>query len=125
MRDRPDPFALLSIVADTLHADVIPNLTGAAAYQARIAASLVAMVAREIRQGPGDDAAEIARLRALLGRGEGELADLNADFAARLRDGRLMMESPDVAAHLWATTHSKLAVDQPAFPRYRQLKAGA
>ena len=28
MRDQPDPIALLTIVAETLHADVIPNLSG-------------------------------------------------------------------------------------------------
>ncbi len=121
MRDQPDPAALLAIVAETLHADVIPNLTGPAAYQARIAASLVAMVARELQQGPADDAAETLRLKALLEASDGNLAELNSELAARLRDGRLAIDSPGVAQHLWATTLAKLAVDQPAFARYRQL----
>jgi hypothetical protein len=123
MRDQPGPVALLKIVGETLQNDVIPNLAGPSAYQARIAASLVAIITRELQRGATDDAAESARLRALGVQGD-DLTALNADLAERLRDGRLSLESADVAAHLWETTLAKMAVDQPGFARYRQLSGG-
>ena len=125
MRDRPDAAALLAIVADVLRDQVIPHLDGAAAYQARIAASLVAIVRRGEERGVADDEAELTRLRALLAREDGDLHALNVDLAARLRDGSIALEDAPVAEHLWATTLAKLAVDQPGFARYRALTGTA
>lgn len=122
MRDEPGPIALLNIVAETLHADVIPSLTGAPAYQARIAASLVAIVLRELQHGPAADDRETERLKVLLGVGDGELPELNRELATRLRSGQMAPDDPDVAKHLWQTVMDKLEVDQPTFARYRQLK---
>lgn len=122
MRDEPGPIALLKIVAETLHADVVPSLTGAPAYQARIAASLVTMVLRELQHGSAADDREAERLKALLGVSDGKLPELNRELAAHLRSGTMALEDSDVAKHLWQTVMDKLAVDQPTFARYRQLR---
>ena len=75
--------------------------------------------AREAQLAPASDAAELDRLVALLGR-TGSLAELNAELAARLSDGRMSLETPDLKAHLWATSMAKLAVDQPGYASYRR-----
>lgn len=118
MEDRPDSAALLDAVEALLRDEVVPRLDGATAYHARIATSVVAVVARQLRLGPAAAAAEIGRLRALLGDG----ADA-AMLADRLRDGSSSIDDPAVADHLWLTTRAKLAIDQPRYPRLAQLEA--
>ncbi|KQT35312.1 hypothetical protein ASG29_04235 [Sphingomonas sp. Leaf412] len=119
MHDPPDAAALLDIVGDLLRTAIVPELDGALAYQARIAASLVAIAAREIRAAPADDAAEVASLRAILGTDD-DLRALNVDLARRLADRSLDIGSPGVADFLRRTTLAKLAVDQPRFPRLHE-----
>lgn len=65
MHDRPDAPALLDAVETLLRDAIVPQLTGATAYHARIAASVVAIVARELRLGPAAERAEAERLGAL------------------------------------------------------------
>ena len=120
MHDNPDPGDLLDMVADVLRTTIMPQLDFPGAYQARIAANVVAIVARQWRQGSADDAAELTRLRGLLDH-DGDLAALNHVLAEQLRDGRASLEHPDVASHLWTTSLAKLAVDQPRYARYRQV----
>ena len=118
MEDRPDSAALLDAVEALLRDDIVPRLNGATAYHARIAASVVAIVARQLRLGPAADAAERERLsRFLDGMGDPAL------LAERLRDGKLAIDDPGVADHLWRTTLAKLAIDQPRYPRLAQLEA--
>jgi hypothetical protein len=125
MQDRPTDAELLGIVADTLRTAVIPELTGPAAYKARIAASLVAMVARALVRGHGAEREEAERLRALLDRDGGDLASLNRELAARIRDGGVAEDDPLLLIHLWRTTLDKLAIDQPTYPRYTTVANGA
>ena len=71
---------------------------------------------------PAQDAAELARLTALLGQ-TGSLLDLNTELARRLDAGEADLTTPGVAEHLWATTLAKLAVDQPNYSGYRAALA--
>jgi hypothetical protein len=113
MQDEPHPPEILHAVADFLRQIVVPQTTGATAYQARIAAAALDLVRRQLEQA-GAQAAEQDRLRALLNQ-DGPLPTLTAELARRLRDGTLDLASPGVAAHLWAATRDKLAVDQPRY----------
>jgi hypothetical protein len=113
MQDEPHPPEILHAVADFLRQIVVPQTTGATAYQARIAAAALDLVRRQLEQA-GAQAAEQDRLRALLNQ-DGPLPTLTAELARRLRDGMLDLSSPGVAAHLWAATRDKLAVDQPRY----------
>ncbi len=113
MQDEPHPPEILHAVADFLRQIVVPQTTGATAYQARIAAAALDLVRRQLEQA-GKEAAEQDRLRALLNQ-DGPLPTLTAELARRLRDGTLDLSSPGVAAHLWAATRDKLAVDQPRY----------
>jgi hypothetical protein len=65
------------------------------------------------------DAAELARLKSLLG-ADGSLADLNRALADKIASGEADLETPGLAEHLWQTTLAKLAVDQPNYGSYRR-----
>jgi hypothetical protein len=117
MQDRPDPLDLVRTVAFTLRERLMPKLSGSAAFEARVAANALDVVARQLDLAAGSDAAEMANLEALLGE-HGSLRDLNAELCTRIADGTIAADDPALLAHLWVTTLDKLAVDQPTYAAY-------
>ncbi|MGC2084317.1 MAG: DUF6285 domain-containing protein, partial [Bradyrhizobium sp.] len=77
------------------------------------------LVVRQLTQAEASDAAEEARLRALLG-STGSLFELNRELAEKLANGALDLSTPGVREHLWQTTLDKLAVDQPNYASYKR-----
>jgi hypothetical protein len=122
MQDKPDPDDILAAIAVFLRGTVMPQASPRIAFQTRVAAGALDLVRRQIALGPPAEAAELDRLRALLGQ-DGSLADLNAGLADGLDSGVLDLATPGVAAHLWASTLEKLAVDQPNYSGYRAALA--
>lgn len=120
MQDEPAPPEILAAVAAFLRDSVIPQATPLVAYQARVAANAIDLVARQLTLAPGTDAAELAGLRALLGR-DGGLHELNGALAEGLASGAI--DPAAVAPHLRAATLAKLAVDQPNYAGYRAALA--
>lgn len=114
MLDDPRPEELLAAVARLLREEIGPQLTDAAAFHARVAANALDLVRRQIADEAAIDAAENARLAALLGT-SGTTAGLNRLLAARLRAGAGEAEMPGLMDHLWETTLTKIAVDQPRY----------
>ncbi len=84
-------------------------------YLALVARNAVAIVQREMELGPAADARAAARLREFLD-GPGDLAALERELAARIRDGAIGVGTPGLMAHLRAQVLDHLAIDQP---RYR------
>ena len=132
MQDSPSPEQLLAAVARFLRDEAGPALAGAGqgalAYQARVAANMLDTVRRQGLLAPAADAAELARLQALLGSrdsdaGAGSLPALNQRLADSMAAGALTLDTPGLADHLWHTTLAKLAVDQPGYETYRRLTA--
>jgi hypothetical protein len=119
MQDEPRAAEILPALAKFLRETVTTDHSAHTMFQARVAANACDLAAREAQLAPASDAAELERLTALLGR-TGSLAELNAELAARLHDGTLSLETPDLKAHLWATSMAKLAVDQPGYASYRR-----
>ena len=117
MQDKPDAAVLLESVVAFLRDTAIPNLPAREAFEARVAAGALELVQRDLALRRGFEDAERSRLEAILGR-TGTLADLNPEFAQRLRDGSIDPAAPEVAEHLWATALEKLAVDQPRYAAY-------
>ena len=74
---------------------------------------------RQLTQEEGSDAAEVKRLRALLGT-DGSVTDLNRTLAERIAKGEVDLATPGLAEHLWQTTMDKLAVDQPNYASYKR-----
>lgn len=116
MHDDPAAPELLEAVAELLRAAIVPGLEGALAYQARIAGSLIGLVARELRAGPIEPEWERDSLRALLGE-DGEPQVLRAKLAERIAARTLSIDDPSVAAHLRRVALAKLGVDQPDLAR--------
>ena len=74
---------------------------------------------RQLTLEEGGDAAEVERLRALLGM-HGSLTELNRALAERIAKGEVDLQTPGLAEHLWQTTMDKLAVDQPNYASYKR-----
>ena len=121
MHQRPDMEDLLAAVALFLRDQALPQLPAHAAYHARVAANMVDIVRRQLQLAPAADTAELQRLRTLLQR-DGNLAELNELLCEQLADGRIGLQTPGLADHLWQTTLDKLAVDQPGYESYRRAK---
>jgi len=119
MQDQPSPLQLLQAVRSFIQDQAIPRLEGRAAFHARIAVNVLAIVERGLEHGPAHDAAESERLEALLGHA-GSLDELNRELCSRIRAGELDLETPDLAEHLRETTLEKVAVDQPRYAAYRR-----
>ena len=122
MNDTPTPAELLAAVSRFMRDEVMPVLTGATAYQARVAANMLDIASRQWALAPAQDAEELQRICALLGR-DVALAEGNRLLCEHLAAGRLTLATPGMADHLWRTTLAKLAVDQPSYDTYRRLLA--
>ena len=77
------------------------------------------LVTRQLALEQRSDAAEAARLRALLGM-EGTLIEMNRALADKIASGEADLQTPGLADHLWQTTIAKLAVDQPNYASYKR-----
>ncbi|MGT2437256.1 DUF6285 domain-containing protein [Bradyrhizobium betae] len=124
MQDEPTPIELTTAVADFLRNDVTPLISGHQAFKLRVAINILDLVTRQLTREEASDAAEVERLRALLGM-DGSVADLSRALAERIAKGEVDLATPGLAEHLWATTMDKLAVDQPNYASYkRELSRG-
>lgn len=127
MQDAPDPAQLLAAVARFLRDDAGPALAhagdNALAYQARVAANMLAIASRQAALAPTQAAAELARLQALLGQ-TADLAALNQQLAERIANGDIGLDHPGLMDHLWRSTLDKLAVDQPGYDTYLRFTGG-
>lgn len=91
MQPRPTAAELLATVAELLDQHVVAALDGPLQHQARVAASLVSIVERELRLAPAADAHERTTLLGLLGdtgaAAQDPLVELRRRFAEALRHG--------------------------------------
>ena len=120
MNDTPTPAELLAAVSRFMRDEVMPVLTGATAYQARVAANMLDIASRQWALAPAQDAEELQRLRTLLG-SDVDLAEGNRLLCERIAAGTLTLATYGLADHLWRTTLAKLAVDQPSYDTYRRM----
>lgn len=124
MQDEPTPIELTKSVADFLRHDITPLISGHQAFKLRVAINILDLVTRQLTREAGSDAAEVERLRSLLGE-DGTAMELNRALADRIAKGEVDLATPGLAEHLWATTMDKLAVDQPNYASYkRELSRG-
>jgi Domain of unknown function (DUF6285) len=119
MQDPPTVAELLATTAAFLRDVAVPQLSGHAAFHARVAANALDVVKRELELRPAAERAEHARLTGLL-HSDGSLEELNALLSRRIAAGEVSLQTPGLAAHLWATTLAKVAVDQPTYASYRR-----
>ncbi len=125
MNDRPSAVELLRAVRSFLEREVVPELDGPRRYHARVAANVVAIVARELETEEGQLRGEWQRLAALLGRTapapesrqalREAVRGASEELVRRIRAGEAdagpWRES--VLAHLRRTVADKLDVARP------------
>lgn len=125
MNDRPTAEELLRAVERFLETDVVPRLEGVPKFHARVAANVVAMVAREIETADAHERGEWQRLAALLGSGaeapeergarRAALVARNEELVRRIRAGDADAGPwrAELLAHLRRTVAEKLEVARP------------
>ena len=114
MHDAPSTAELIEAVKRFIDDTAAPQLTGHAAFHARVASNVLGTVLRELAERPAGEAAEKARLVALLGT-DGPLEALNQDLCDRIRAGSMGLSTPGLLEHLKTTTIAQLSVDQPNY----------
>ncbi len=120
LQDRPTAAELLEAVREFVERDVMEReqLPPRVAFHARVAVNVLAIVERELTLGPEIDAAERERLATLLGH-DGELDDLTAELARRIRDGSFDERRAAVVDHLRESVRAKLLVANPGYAQVR------
>jgi hypothetical protein len=125
VNDRPTGVELLRAVERFLEQEVVPRLDGPRRYHARVAANVVAIVAREIETEEAQLHAEWERLGALLGLREerpalrealrGAVRERTQALAERIRRGDADRGPwrDELIAHLRLTVSDKLTVSRP------------
>ena len=120
MHDHPSVTELVQAVKNFVDQTAAPNLTGHAAFHARVASNALATILRDLEQRPDAEAQERAGLIALLDASEMlSTHELNAELSDRIRAGGLSAKTPGLLAHLKQTTMAQVEIDQP---RYSGLK---
>ncbi len=124
MQDPPEKEALLVAIARFLEEDVRPLVTDARVnFRILIAMHLAMTVANECRAGGADEAAALARLRALYpDAGAAPYRALEARLAFDLRAGAIEGRADAAHAHVKATLLAKLAVNSPRFDTRAEIE---
>ena len=117
MMDQPAAIEIITAVKEFIEKHAMPQLAGHTAFHARVAANALAVVIRELEQGPAAGYDEAARLRHLLNR-DGSLDSLNRELCRRLRENEMPIDNPALIEHLRLTTLAKVAIDQPTYSGY-------
>jgi hypothetical protein len=116
MKVEPAGAELLRVARETLLAQLLPQLPAQSHYAARMAANAMAIAERELEGAGGDEAAELARIVALLPECKGrELREANRRLALAVRAGRFDDPRAQQALdeHLRLATEARLAVSSP------------
>ena len=119
MQDEPTPTELIKAVADFLRNEIVPQIKGHNAFKLRVGINALDLVTRQLTLAEGGDAAEVVRLKQLLG-ADGSLIELNRALSEKIAAGEVDLQTPGLAEHLWQTTMDKLAVDQPNYASYKR-----
>ena len=114
MHDQPSVSELVQAVKNFVDNTAAPNLSGHAAFHARVASNVLATILRDLEARPDNDAAERTRLAALL-RSGGDLETLNRELCDKIQSGEMNAETEGLIAHLKATAIAQVKVDQPKY----------
>ncbi len=122
MQDKPDMVDLMQAVQDFVGEEIAPRLSGHAAFSARVAVNVLALMRRELELGPRFRVAEQARLEALLNKSD-TLEALNRILCDKIAKGALGPEDQALMDHLKRATMGKLAIDQPTYAGYQTAQS--
>ena len=114
--DRPTANELIASAAEHLAVNVRPALGGHGAFEALIAANLLAIALRELELGPDLRALDERDLAQLLRR-KAPLAELEARLVEQIREGELDDRRAEVLAVLRASVRRRLRIANPDYER--------
>ena len=115
MHNQPTVSELVQAVKNFVDHSAMPELTGRAAFHARVASNVLATILRDLDKREENDEAELSRLRALLNDPDGSREALNETLRDKIRAGELTIESDGLLEHLKKTAIAQLKVDQPKY----------
>lgn len=119
MQDQPSAIELIEVIGEFIRNHAMPQLKGHTAFHALVAANALDIVKRELEIGPKAADEELRRLRTLLGK-DGSIDALNRELGVKIESGEMTLDTPGLRKHLWETTLTKLAIDQPKYSGYRR-----
>jgi hypothetical protein len=110
----PSAPDLLAVVREFFETEILTaaGLDDDKRFNVRVAVNLLAMVERELRLGPEADAAEAARLSALVSDG-GSISEKNRLLARAIREGTTASDDPQLLDHLRRTMVDALRINNP------------
>jgi hypothetical protein len=111
---RPNADELLEIVAEFISHISKNELSGQAAFHARVAANAVTMARRELDHKAGMDAGEVARLATNL-RHDSSQSELTHELAARWLAGDSDLDRAATLRHLRQVVRDKLLLSNPKY----------
>lgn len=116
MHDAPSTKELVEAVKRFIVDTAAPQLSGHAAFHARVASNVLSTLIRELEQRPDAESSEQARLVALLDAApDTPLEDLNRDLCSRIQSGEMDLSTDGLLDHLKTTTIAQLSIDQPRY----------
>lgn len=119
MQDLPTSLEIVGVVGDFLREQVLPSLEGRTKFHALVAANALDIVRRELETAPVANTAEHDRLSSLF-KAEGSLDDLNNLLCEQIENGDVTLDTPGLKEHLWTSTLTKLAIDQPKYSAFKK-----
>ena len=122
MQDLPTSLEIVGVVSDFLREQILPGLEGRTKFHALVAANALDIVRRELETAPVANDDERDRLMALL-KNDGSLDDLNNLLCEQIENGDVTLETPGLKEHLWTSTLTKLAIDQPKYSAFKKAVA--
>ena len=111
---------LLAAVRQFLREQVLPELDGFKAYNTRVAANALGIVARELELGAGLDAFD-QQMAAELGL-DAQIVSIPRHIALALRDGQMVADER-ILSYLRKRTLLAIAIDNPKYSGLQQARA--
>ena len=116
MHDAPSSRELIEAVKSFIDGTAMANLTGHAAFHARVASNALAIVLREIDMRPSAEHDECERLQGLLDDVDTrDVHELNRRLCEKIKSGGMSLNTPGLLEHLKTTTIEQLLIDQPKY----------
>jgi len=121
--NRPTAAELLEAATEFLECEAMDAIAADnVKFKLRVAINVLRLIERELLCGPDNDARELDRLQALLGRTDGSLEYLNAELCERIRAGEFDDRLQQLLPCLEQSTLDKLAIDNPRYSTYGVLR---
>ena len=120
MLGEPSAAQLVEAVAIYLEKTALPKLEGHAAFHGRVALNVLAMVQRELADGPAAAAQEHVRLAGLIGM-DGDLTFLRSALSAEIRAGAIDETTAGLLEHLERTAADRVRIEQPNYGSLRRV----